>query len=84
MQFDTCQKPLKATVLDPTHLKLSSPLPLGKGQVVYVAFLQAEIQENERNQWQDVSRAALAQAYDENEPDYSAAVIKESNSDYQA
>ena len=52
--------------------------------MVYVAFLQAEIEENERNQWQDVSRAALAQAYDENEPDYSAAVIKESNSDYQA
>jgi hypothetical protein len=84
VQFGTCQKPLKATVLDPTHLKLSSPLPLGKGQVVYVAFLQAETEKDESRQWQDASRTALAQAYDANEPDYNAAMVKESNSDYQA
>jgi hypothetical protein len=52
--------------------------------VVYVAFLQAETEKDESRQWQDASRTALAQAYDANEPDYNAAMVKESNSDYQA
>ncbi len=73
MQLDTYQHPLKATVVDPTHVKLSSPLPLGKGHVVNLAFLKTESEKDEYRQWQESSLAALANAYGANEPDYRSA-----------
>jgi len=42
------------------------------------------MQPNENNQWQAASRETLAKAYGENEPDYCAAMVKESNADYQS
>lgn len=84
MELDTEQQPLKATVVDPTHLKLSRPIPVGTGQVVYVAFFHPEAEQNENSQWQAASRETLSKAYGENEPDYRAAMVKENNADYQA
>lgn len=84
MILDIDQQPLKATVVDPTHLKLSRPIPVGNGQVVYVAFFHPEAEKNENSQWQAASRETLAKAYGENEPDYRAAMVKESNADYQS
>jgi len=84
MKLDTGQQPLKATVVDPTHIRLSRPLSVGKGQVVYVAFFQPETERDESRQWQSASRTTLAKAYGANEPDYGAAMVKENNADYQA
>jgi len=84
MTRDTDQQPVKATVVDPTHLKLARPIPAGTGQVVYVAFFHTETEANENDPWRIASRGTLAHAYGENEPDYRAAVVKESNADYQA
>ena len=84
MRLDTVQQPLKATVVDPTHLKLSRPIPVGTGQVVYVAFFHPEAEQNENSQWQAASRQTLEKAYGDDEPDYCAAMVKESNEDYQA
>lgn len=83
MKLDTDQQPLKATVVDSTHLALSRPIPVGTGQVVYVAFFRPETGQDESRQWQAASRATLAHAYDTNEPDYSVAMVKEDNADYQ-
>lgn len=83
MKLDTSQQPVKAMVVDSTHLQLSQPLSAGKGQILYVAFFQPETEQDERWQWQAASQATLARAYDENEPDYSAAMVKESNVGYQ-
>ena len=77
-------RPLKATVVDSTHLKLSHPLPIGTGQEVYVAFFHPEPDQNEEAQWQAASCETLATLYDQDEPDYDIAMLKESNVDYQA
>jgi len=82
MILDTDQLPLKATVIDPTHLILSRPISAGTGQVVYVAFFHPVAEQNENNQWQAASRQTLAKAYGENEPDYRVEMVKESNVDY--
>ena len=44
----------------------------------------AAMKQNENSQWQAASRETLARAYGENEPDYCAAMVKESNAEYQA
>jgi len=83
MILDTEQQPLKATVVNPTHLALSRPIPVGPGQVVYVAFFHPEAEQNENSQWQATACETLAKAYGEDEPDYRAAMVKESNAEYQ-
>ena len=77
-------QPMKATVVDATHLKLDHPIPIRTGQEVYVVFCHQETEQDEETQWQAASRDAFAKLYDQDEPDYSYAMIKENNADYQA
>lgn len=52
--------------------------------MVYVAVFHLEAEQNEKNQWQAASHETLAKAYGEDEPDYRAVMVKESNADYKA
>jgi len=49
---------------------------------VIVVFPEQET-EQERESWSGLSLKGLARAYGENEPDYSRAVVKKANTDYE-
>jgi hypothetical protein len=73
---------IKAKVVDPTHLELSKPIRTVQGQTVLVSIAELTEKDPERQEWFTASAETLRSAYGESEPDYTAAMIKESNPDY--
>ena len=75
---------VQARVLDATHLELSSPITVNRGRTVLVAVAESDEQDAERRQWLEGSAVCLEAAYGDFEPDYPAAMVRESNPDYAA
>jgi hypothetical protein len=73
---------LEATVIDAQHLQLNQPILIPVGSTVLITLASPD--ESERHAWQPLSAQGLAAAYGDDEPDYSAKMIKEPNPDYQA
>ena len=73
---------LEATVIDAQHLHLNQPILIPAGSTVLITLASPE--ETERQDWLPLSVQGLAAAYGDDEPDYSAKLIKEPNPDYQA
>ena len=73
---------LEAKVMDSTHLELSSPIALGRGRKVLVSVAESAERDVERRQWVAAGAAGLQAAYGDAEPDYSLAMVKESNPGY--
>ena len=59
-----------------------SEVPRRPAGTVIVVFTD-QVTDRERDDWSDFSLRDLACAYGPNEPDYSRAVVKEANADYQ-
>ena len=72
----------EARVLDSTHLELSSPIAGIRGRTVLVSVAEPAEQDAERRQWLAGSAASLQAAYGESEPEYTPAMVRESNPDY--
>jgi hypothetical protein len=72
---------LEATVIDAQHLQLTKPISIPAGSTVLISLASPE--EAERQAWLPLSVQGLAAAYGDDEPDYSAKMIKEPNPDYQ-
>jgi len=73
---------VKAKVVDSTHLELSQPIAAPGGETVLVSVAESGEQDDERVQWVATSAEALRSAYGESEPDYTPAMIRESNEEY--
>jgi hypothetical protein len=73
---------LEATVIDAQHLHLNQPILIPAGSRVLVTLASPE--ETERQSWLPLSVQGLTAAYGDDEPDYSAELVKEPNPDYQA
>lgn len=73
---------VKAKVIDSTHLELSAPLAAPRGRTIVISIAESAEMDNERRQWLAVSGEALQSAYGESEPEYTAAMVKESNAEY--
>lgn len=74
---------VRAKVIDSTHLELAEPISVPQNQTVVVAVGKPEELEDERRQWLALSAQGLEAAYGEDEPDYSRAVVKEKNAEYE-
>ena len=73
---------LEAQVIDSRHLKLKRPIKIAPGSTVIITIEAAEGVAEEQ-EWYLVSSQGLAEAYDENEPDYSLEMVKIPNPEYQ-
>ena len=73
---------LKARVMDSTHLELSRPIATARGRTVLVSVAEPAEQDAERRQWLANSAASLQAAYGDSEPEYTPAMVRESNPDY--
>ena len=73
---------VKAKVMDSTHLELSRPISITRGRTVFVALAESAEQDAERQQWLEGSAASLQTAYGDSEPEYTPAMVRESNPDY--
>jgi hypothetical protein len=73
---------LEATVIDAQHLQLNQPILIPAGSTVLITLTSPD--ESERQAWLPLSAQGLAAAYGDDEPNYSAKMIKEPNPDYQA
>ena len=73
---------IEAKVVDSTHLELSKPITANRGKTVFVAVAESSEQDVERQQWLAGSSATLQAAYGDSEPDYTPAMVRESNPDY--
>ena len=72
----------KAKVIDATHLELSSPITAPRGDVVLVSVAEAGDLADERVEWGALSAEGLEGAYNDEEPEYSTDLIRESNAEY--
>jgi hypothetical protein len=75
---------LEAKVVDATHLQLARPINAKRGRTVYISVSETEEGDGDRQQWHAASLQKLQAAYGDAEPDYSAAMVKEPNTDYRA
>lgn len=73
---------VRAKVIDPTHLELSRPLSAPEGNTVLVYVAESGDEDEERLSWLRASSESLALAHGESEPDYTPAMIQESNPEY--
>ncbi len=73
---------LEAKVLDATHLELAKPIKSRQGVTVLVSVADSVYIDADRQQWLTASASSLRAAYGEDEPDYSAGLVKESNPEY--
>jgi hypothetical protein len=73
---------LEAQVIDSRHLRLKKPIKIAPGSRVMVTIETAE-GVSEEQEWYLLSSQGLAEAYGNNEPDYSIESIKIPNPEYQ-
>jgi hypothetical protein len=72
----------EAKVVDSTHLELSRPIAVCLGKSVVVAVAEPAERDMERWQWIEAGTTGLQTAYDDAEPEYTPAMIRESNPGY--
>jgi hypothetical protein len=70
--------------LDPTHLELAKPIAAGRGGNVLVVVTESTSADAERQQWLDASSESLQNAYGDAEPEYTRAMVRETNPEYNA
>jgi hypothetical protein len=75
---------IEAKVVDPTHLELSTAITVGRGRRVIVAVAESGESDSERRQRAEGSTCGLQAAYGDSEPEYTRAMIRESNPAYGA
>jgi hypothetical protein len=73
---------LKAKVIDSTHLELLKPIAAGRGRTILVAVDESGDANAEHEGWLELSAASLERAYGEDEPDYTAVALKETNPEF--
>lgn len=66
---------------DGEHIYLDDPYPLQPDTKLLIIVLSDLSEEEDRQDWLRLSRAALESAYGSNEPEYSLKMIKEPNPD---
>jgi hypothetical protein len=72
---------VEAKVVDSTHLELSQPIQTASGDTVVVSVMKPG---EEREDWLSLSGRRLAEAYGNDEPDYSPDMIKEPKADHKS
>jgi len=75
---------VSAKIIDATHLELAKPLAASYGKAVKVFITEANEEDNEHKQWLAISLEGLQSAYGNSEPEYTAAMVKESNPEYKS
>jgi hypothetical protein len=73
---------LKARVVDSTHLELSKPIQLPRGETVLVSLTEGAEESRERQEWLAASADGLQSAYGDSEPEYTIEMVRESNTEY--
>ena len=68
---------------DGQHIRLDEPCQLEPDAQLLIVVLSKQPDDGEREDWARLSRQALANAYAEDEPDYSLDAIKEPNPEYE-
>jgi hypothetical protein len=69
---------------DGDRIRLDEPFPLDPGTPLTVVVLSKDQEpENERESWALFSRRGLAEAFGDDEPEYSLDLIKEKNPGYE-
>lgn len=74
---------LHARVVDATHLELHEPIPATQGQHVVLSVSEPGEIEDDREAWLALSAEDLARAYEDDEPEYPATLVKEPNPQHQ-
>lgn len=74
---------IESQVMDPYHLQLSRPIQATPHSKVVVVVMAPDDLADEREFWYRLSEQGLEMAYGDDEPDYSLAIIKEPNPEYQ-
>jgi len=75
-------QPVQAQVIDSNHLELMQPIQISPGSNVIVMIVLPEgVRENQA--WYQLSAQGLVSAYGDDEPEYSADLIKVANPDFQ-
>lgn len=69
---------------DGTQIQLDEPFDLPANARLLITVLRDSAAEDERAGWRTLSRLGLAQVYGVEEPEYGAAMIRETNPDYEA
>jgi len=73
---------LRARVVDATHLELDEPIPAAQGQQVVLSVCETGEIDDDREAWLALSAEGLARAYEDDEPEYPASLVKEPNPEY--
>jgi hypothetical protein len=73
---------LKAKVVDPTHLELSKPIQVSRGQTVLVSLLEGDKDSAEDQDWLKMGTEGLQAAYGDSEPEYTIEMVREPNPEY--
>ena len=73
-----------AKVVDATHLELSEPIAGPPGRKVLVSVAESSDEDADREQWLALSVEGLRSAYGDAEPEYSPAMVREQNPEYDA
>ena len=68
---------------DGEQIRLDDPYELQPNTKLLITVLPKRHSTDEREEWLHVSETGLAQAYGNNEPEYSFAMIKEANPEYE-
>ena len=74
---------MEARVVDPTHLELAHPIAMPEGGTVTVSVVDVGPEDDERTAWAALGTAGLAAAYGDSEPEYTADLIVDLNSEPQ-
>ena len=75
---------VSAKIIDATHLELAKPLTASYGKAVRVFIAEAGERDNEDKQLLALSLEWLQSAYGDSEPEYTTAMVKESNPEYKS
>ena len=68
---------------DGEQIRLDEPYELERNTKLLITVLPKRQSSGEREEWLYVSMTGLAQAYGDNEPEYSLEMIKEANPEYE-
>ena len=75
---------VQAKVEDATHLELHEPIGGQVGREVLVTVAESSDADADREQWLALSVEGLRSAYGDCEPEYSPAMVREPNAEYEA
>jgi hypothetical protein len=75
---------VSAKIIDATHLELAKTLTASYGKAVRVFIAEADERDTEDKEWLALSLEGLQSAYGDSEPEYTTAMVKESNPEYKS